>query len=255
MVALSEDSLLRDPAVHSSVLGGPLIDVSGGALIDEGALVAAVRAGRISASAGRRGVEPIPARALGGIKPGLHAGLERTHILSSEPSRPDHFQRAQRELRELLEVAGQHRLERLDLRQMGILLSAGACRSSARVLPRTDKSDRWHPRSRCLLHGAADNPLRHDNRLGSGLGDERQQFFRHPDVVADGGLVLRKSASKVIRLGVLARQNADREFGRHGIVRAIERDRCERPAPESSLGPPAQSQSTPEDANDALQGP
>ncbi len=35
---------------------------------------------------------------------------------------PNHFQRAQRELRELLEVAGQHRLERLDLRQRGFSL-------------------------------------------------------------------------------------------------------------------------------------
>ena len=60
-------------------------------------------------------------------------------------------------------------------------------------------------------------------------------------IIADVGLVLRKPASKVGRLGVLARQNADRELGRHCIVRAIERDRCERPAPESSLGPLAQS--------------
>ena len=85
--------------------------------------------------------------------------------------------------------------------------------------------------------GAADNPLGHDNRLDSGLGDERQHFFRHPDIIADVGLVLRKPASKVGCLGVLARQNADRELGRPCIVRAIERDRCERPAPESSLGP------------------
>jgi len=38
--------------------------------------------------------------------------------------------------------------------------------------------------------GAADNPVGHDNRLGSGFGDECQHFFRHPDVVADVGLVL-----------------------------------------------------------------
>ena len=33
--------------------------------------------------------------------------------------------------------------------------SAAACRSSGPVLPRTDKPDRWHPRSRCLLHGGS----------------------------------------------------------------------------------------------------
>ena len=75
--------------------------------------------------------------------------------------------------------------------------------------------------------GAADNPVGHDNRLGSGLGDERQHFFRHPDIVADVGLVLREPASKVGRLGVLGRHNADRELGRRGIVRTVERDRCD----------------------------
>ena len=51
--------------------------------------------------------------------------------------------------------------------------------------------------------GAANNPVGHDNRLGSGFRDECQHFFRHPDVVADVGLVLREPASKVGRLGVV----------------------------------------------------
>src|SRR5271165_6670749 len=89
--------------------------------------------------------------------------------------------------------------------------------------------------------GAADNPVGHDNRLGSGLGDECQHFFRHPDVVADVGLLLREPASKVGRLGVLGRHNGDRELGRRAIVRAVERDRCDRPAAKSFLGPFAQS--------------
>jgi hypothetical protein len=89
--------------------------------------------------------------------------------------------------------------------------------------------------------GAADNPVGHDNRLGSGFRDECQHFFRHPDVVADLGLVLREPASKVGRLGVLGRHDADRELGRRAIVRAVERDRCDRPAAKSFLGPFAQS--------------
>ena len=93
--------------------------------------------------------------------------------------------------------------------------------------------------------GAADNPVGHDNRLGSGLGDERQHFFRNLHIISDIRLVLRKPAPKVGRLGVLAWQNADSEFGRHGIIRAIERDRCEWPAPESSLGSLAQSLARP----------
>src|SRR4051812_15296301 len=32
---------------------------------------------------------------------------------------------------------------------------------------------------------AADNPVGHDDRFGSGLGDERQRFFRDPDVLAN----------------------------------------------------------------------
>ena len=74
---------------------------------------------------------------------------------------------------------------------------------------------------------AADNPIGHDDRLGSGLLDERQHFFRHPDIVADVGLLLREPASKVGRLGILGRHNADRELGRDAIVRAVERDSCE----------------------------
>jgi Helicase conserved C-terminal domain len=38
--------------------------------------------------------------------------------------------------------------------------------------------------------GAADNPVGHDDRLGAGLGDERQHLFRHMDIIADVGLVL-----------------------------------------------------------------
>src|SRR5579863_2959091 len=51
------------------------------------------------------------------------------------------------------------------------------------------------------------------------------------------GPVLRKPASKSVTSASSPGKNADREFGRHGIVWAIERDRCGRPAPESSLGP------------------
>ncbi len=68
---------------------------------------------------GQLGVEPIPARVLSGIKPGLHVGLERIQIHSSERCGRNHVQLAQREVRDLLEV-GQHRLERHDLRQMRI---------------------------------------------------------------------------------------------------------------------------------------
>jgi hypothetical protein len=70
--------------------------------------------------------------------------------------------------------------------------------------------------------GAADNPVGHDNRLGSGLGVKCQHFFRHPDVVADVGLLFREPASKVGCLGVLGRHNADRELGGRVIVRTVE---------------------------------
>ncbi len=46
--------------------------------------------------------------------------------------------------------------------------------------------------------GAADNPVGHYNRLGSGLGDERQHLFRHPDVIADVGLALRKQRPRSV---------------------------------------------------------
>jgi len=41
--------------------------------------------------------------------------------------------------------------------------------------------------------------------------------------------------------GVLGRHDADRELSRRAIVRTVERDRCERPAAKSFLGPLAQS--------------
>jgi len=41
------------------------------------------------------------------------------------------------------------------IEEAGLNPSAGACLSSGLVLPRTGKPDRWHPRSRCLLHGGS----------------------------------------------------------------------------------------------------
>ena len=53
--------------------------------------------------------------------------------------------------------------------------------------------------------GAADDPIGHDDRLDSRLGDEGQHFFRNSVIGADVGLPLGKPASKVGSLGVLAR--------------------------------------------------
>jgi hypothetical protein len=83
---------------------------------------------------------------------------------------------------------------------------------------------------------ASDDPVRHDNRLGSRLGDEGQNFFRNSVIGADVGLPLGKPASKVGSLGALGRHNADRELGCKPIIWAVERDSREGPAAESLLG-------------------
>ncbi|HWD60204.1 MAG TPA: hypothetical protein VG308_18100 [Stellaceae bacterium] len=44
---------------------------------------------------------------------------------------------------------------------------------------------------------AADNPIGHHDRLGSGLSDEGLRFFRNRDIIADVCLVLGKPASKM----------------------------------------------------------
>src|SRR4051812_30063644 len=69
--------------------------------------------------------------------------------------------------------------------------------------------------------GAADDAVGDDNRLGSGLGDERQHLFRDSVILADVGRPLRKPASKLGCLGALSTQDAYRELGCDRIVGAI----------------------------------
>jgi hypothetical protein len=80
----------------------------------------------------------------------------------------------------------------------------------------------------------ADDSIGHHHRLGSGRLDEGPDFLRNGGIVPDID-TLGEPASKVRNVGILGLHNAHGEFGRPGIVRAIERDRCDGIAAEPFL--------------------
>jgi hypothetical protein len=91
---------------------------------------------------------------------------------------------------------------------------------------------------------AANDAIGHHHRLGSGRLDERQYFLRNTGITANVGSP-GEPTSKFGSLGILGRHNADSKLGGHGIVGAIERDGCDRPAAKASLGPLAQPLASP----------
>src|SRR6516164_6270096 len=73
----------------------------------------------------------------------------------------------------------------------------------------------------------------------SGRVDEREHFFCYTGIVADIG-PFGEPASKVGGVGMLSRNNADRELGCRPIVRAVESDGSYGVAAKSSLSSLAQ---------------
>jgi hypothetical protein len=69
----------------------------------------------------------------------------------------------------------------------------------------------------------ADNSVRHHNGPCFGRIDEREHFFCHAGIVADIG-PFGEPAPKICGLGILRRNNPDRELGCRPIVRAVESD-------------------------------
>ena len=65
----------------------------------------------------------------------------------------------------------------------------------------------------------ADNSVRHHNGHSSGRVDEREHFFCYAGIIADIG-PFGEPAPKICGLGMLRRNNADRELGCRPIVRA-----------------------------------
>jgi len=65
----------------------------------------------------------------------------------------------------------------------------------------------------------ADNSVRHHNGPSSGRVDEREHFFWYTGIIADIG-PFGEPAPKICGLGMLRRNNADRELGCRPIVRA-----------------------------------
>ena len=65
----------------------------------------------------------------------------------------------------------------------------------------------------------AENSVRHHNGLSSGRVDEREHFFCYTGIIADIGH-FGEPSPKICGLGMLRRNNADRELGCRPIVRA-----------------------------------
>jgi len=65
----------------------------------------------------------------------------------------------------------------------------------------------------------ADNSVRHHNGPSPGRVDEREHFFCYAGIIADIG-PFGEPAPKICGLGMLRRNNADRELGCRPIVRA-----------------------------------
>ena len=80
----------------------------------------------------------------------------------------------------------------------------------------------------------ADNSVRHHDGLGSGRVDERKHLFCYTGIFADI-CPFGEPAPKVCGLGMLRRNNADRELGCRPIVRAVESDGSYGVAAKSSL--------------------
>jgi hypothetical protein len=85
----------------------------------------------------------------------------------------------------------------------------------------------------------ADNSVRHHNGPSSGRVDEREHFFCYTGIIADIG-PFGEPAPKICGLGMLRRNNADRELGCRPIVRAVESDGSYGVAAKSSLSSLAQ---------------
>ena len=85
----------------------------------------------------------------------------------------------------------------------------------------------------------AENSVRHHNGLSSGRVDEREHFFCYTGIIADIG-PFGEPAPKICGLGMLRRNNADRELGCRPIVRAVESDGSYGVAAKSSLSSLAQ---------------
>ena len=85
----------------------------------------------------------------------------------------------------------------------------------------------------------ADNSVRHHNGPSSGRVDEREHFFCYTGIIADIG-PFGEPAPKICGLGMLRRNNADRELGGSGNVWAVEGDGRNGVAAKTSLGSFAQ---------------
>lgn len=85
----------------------------------------------------------------------------------------------------------------------------------------------------------ADNSVRHHDGPSSGRVDEREHFLCYTGIIADIG-PFGEPAPKICGLGMLRRNNADRELGCRPIVRAVESDGSYGVAAKSSLGSFAQ---------------
>jgi len=70
----------------------------------------------------------------------------------------------------------------------------------------------------------ADNPVRHQDGPSSGCVDEREHLFCYARIIADIGR-FGEPAPKICDLGMLGRNNTDRELGCRPIVRAVEKRR------------------------------
>ena len=85
----------------------------------------------------------------------------------------------------------------------------------------------------------ADNSVGHHNGPGSGRVDEREHFFCYTGIMADIG-PFGEPSPEIYGLGMLRRNNADRELGCRPIVRAVEGDGSYGVAAKSSLSSLAQ---------------
>ena len=85
----------------------------------------------------------------------------------------------------------------------------------------------------------ADNSVRHHDGLGSGRVDKRKHLFCYTGIIADI-CPFGEPAPKTCGLGMLRRNNADRELGCRGIVRSVEGDGSYGVAANSSLSSLAQ---------------